>query len=251
LVTIHFKLLTENSGSASYIRKKMIRDLIDLLLPPCCPACGQVLVQKERIICSACLYDLPRTRYVSYPENPVAQLFWGRVNIVNATALFQYEKGSRFQKLIHELKYNGRQDIGRELGRLLAIEMDGSPYASADMILPIPLHRKKIKQRGYNQCESIADGLSAGLGIPWSPGHLVRLSVSLTQTKRSRTDRWSNVAGIFGVNDPHHLSGKHILLIDDVVTTGATLDACATAILDIEDVRVSIATLAVALKVFN
>jgi ComF family protein len=224
---------------------------MDLLLPPRCSACGQVLIKEERILCTKCLYDLPRTRYASFSDNPVAQLFWGRVYIENATALFQYEKGSRFQQLIHELKYQGRQDIGRELGRLLAIEMAGSPYVSTDMIIPVPLHRKKFRQRGYNQCESIAKGLSMGLGIPWFTGCLVRVSVSLTQTNRSRTDRWSNVDGIFTVKDPAHLSGKHILLVDDVVTTGATLDACATAVLALKDVRVSIATLAVALKVFN
>jgi ComF family protein len=229
----------------------MLRDFFNLLMPALCPACGKVLVINERLLCTGCMYGLPRTRYSSYSENPVARLFWGRVYIEHATALFQYEKGSRFQQLIHELKYNDRQDIGREMGRLLGIELHGSPFASADMILPVPLHKKKIRQRGYNQCHSIAEGLSESLGIPWRSGYLIRLYVSFTQTSRSRTDRWSNVDGIFKVKEPEKLCGKHIILVDDVVTTGATLDACATAILSLENVSVSIATLAVALKTFN
>ncbi len=229
----------------------MIRDFINLLMPVLCPVCGAVLLKNERIICTGCIYELPRTRYLSYSENPVSRLFWGRIYVENATALFQYQKGSRFQQLIHELKYKDRQDIGREMGRLLGIELEGSPFTSADIILPVPLHKKKYRQRGYNQCHPIAEGLSESLGVPWHSGHLIRPSVSLTQTSRSRMDRWSNVDGIFEVKDPGKLCGKHIILVDDVVTTGATLDACATALLSLEKVRVSIVTLAVALKVFN
>ncbi len=229
----------------------MIRDFFNLFVPVVCPACEKVLVNNERIICTGCMYELPRTRYQSYSENPVALLFWGRVHIENATALFQYQKGSRFQRLIHELKYNGRQDIGREMGRMLGVELTGSPFATADIILPVPLHRKKYRKRGYNQCDPLAQGLSESLGIPWLNGHLTRPSASLTQTNRTRIDRWSNVEGIFKVKDPGYLYGKHIILVDDVVTTGATLDACATAILAHENVRVSVATLAVSLKVYH
>jgi len=229
----------------------MIKDFINLLMPVLCPVCGTVLLKNERIICTGCLYELPRTKYLSYSENPVSRLFWGRVYVDNATALFQYQKGSRFQRLISELKYKNRQDIGREMGRILGIELEGSNFTSADLILPVPLHKKKYRQRGYNQCHSIAEGLSESLGVPWCSSHLIRPLVSLTQTNRSRVDRWSNVDGIFEVKDPQKLCGKHIILVDDVVTTGATLDACATALLSHEKVRVSIATLAVALKVFN
>ena len=241
----------ENQAHRTLNEKSMLRDFFNLLLPDLCPTCGQVLVRNERIICTGCMYELPRTRYLSFSENPVARLFWGRIYVENATALFQYQKGSRFQRLIHELKYRDRQDIGREMGRMLGIELFGSSFTSADIILPVPLHKKKHRMRGYNQCDSIAEGLSESLGIPWQTGLLIRPSVSLTQTNRSRTDRWANVDGIFEVKEPGKLCGKHIILVDDVVTTGATLDACATAILSLENVRVSIATLAVALKVFN
>lgn len=229
----------------------MIRDFINLVMPLLCPICGRVLVRQERVICTVCLWDLPRTRYASYTDNPVARLFWGRVYIENATALFQYEKGSRFQQLIHELKYRDRQDVGREMGRLLGNELKGTPFASADLILPVPLHRKKRRKRGYNQCDPIAEGISDRLGIPWQPDCLIRQSATLTQTSRSRADRWSNVEGIFAVNHNAKLTGKHVILVDDVVTTGATLDACASAILSGGDIRVSIVTLAVALKIFT
>lgn len=229
----------------------MILDLINLLMPVLCPVCGTVLLKNERIVCTGCRYELPRTRYSSYLENPVSRLFWGRIYVEHATALFQYQKGSRFQRLIHELKYKNRQDIGREMGRLLGIELKGSPFVSADIILPVPLHMKKYRKRGYNQCHSIAEGLSESLGIPWYSCHLIRPTVSLTQTSRSRLDRWSNVDGIFEVKDPEKLCGKHIILVDDVVTTGATLEACAVALLSQEQIRVSIVTLAVALKIFN
>ena len=153
--------------------------------------------------------------------------------------------------LSKELKYRARQDIGKELGRLLGIELEGSPFTSADLILPVPLHKKKYRQRGYNQCHPIAQGLSERMGIPWYGDYLIRRTVSLSQTNRSRLDRWSNIDGIFEVKDPGKLSGKHIILVDDVVTTGATLDGCATALLSQAEVRISMVTLAVALKVFN
>jgi ComF family protein len=232
-------------------KSALIRDFLNLLIPVLCPACGNTLVKNERIICTTCLFELPRTRYCSYTDNPVGRLFWGRVYVEYTTALFKYQKGSRFQSLIHELKYRNRKDIGKELGRLLGIELAGSPYTSADMILPVPLHRKKYKQRGYNQCHPIAEGLSESLRIPWHSNHLIRPSTSLSQTIGSRLERWSNVDGIFEVKDPGKICGKHIILVDDVVTTGATLDACATSLLSHDKVRVSVVTLAVALKLFN
>jgi ComF family protein len=229
----------------------VIKDLLNLILPMPCPTCEDMLVRNELILCTTCLYELPRTRYASYTDNPVARLFWGRVYVENATALFRYEKGSRYQQLIHELKYRNRQDIGRVLGRMLGTELRGSAFGSADLILPVPLHPKKQRQRGYNQCDPIAKGISETLGIPWQADYLVRPSATLTQTGKSRRDRWSNVAGGFESKQGEELTGKHIILVDDVVTTGSTLDACASAILSGTQLRISMATLAVAMKVFD
>ncbi|MCK4751287.1 MAG: ComF family protein, partial [Bacteroidales bacterium] len=212
--------------------------------------CDIPLIRYEKVICLKCQYDLPRTRFDSYSDNPVARLFWGRVPIENACSYFRYHKGSRFQALIHDLKYRDRKDIGMEMGRLMGIEFRDSVFAGCDMILPVPLHKRKQSRRGYNQCDPICEGLSSSLGIPFYTDLLERPTKSTSQTNKSRFSRWTNVEGIFRVKDPKMLYKKHILLADDVVTTGSTLEACANTILVIDGTRVSIATLAVALKSF-
>ncbi|MFC2115600.1 ComF family protein [Bacteroidota bacterium] len=228
----------------------LVHDFINLLLPDLCAACGTPLLRNESVICLKCRYDLPLTRFDSYTDNPVARLFWGRVRIENANSYFRYQKGSRFQALIHDLKYRDRKDIGKEFGRLMGIEFRGSAFARTDMILPVPLHKRRQIKRGYNQCDPICEGLSESLGIPFYKDILERPMRSSSQTDKSRYNRWVNVDGIFRVKHPEKLNKKHILLADDVVTTGSTLEACAAAILDNDGARVSIATLAVALKSF-
>jgi ComF family protein len=177
-------------------------------------------------------------------------LFWGRVPVENASSYFKYYRGSRYQMLIHSLKYRGRTDIGRELGRLMGMELKDSAFAAADLIIPVPLHRIKELKRGYNQCAPICEGLSLSLGIPWRRDLLQKTSGSPSQTNKSRFSRWQNVEGIFRVRCPDLLKGKHVLLVDDVVTTGSTLESCANAVLEIPRTRISIATLAVSPKAF-
>ncbi len=225
-------------------------DLYNILLPDLCVACGTPLVEMERVICLRCLYDLPRTRFESYQDNPVARLFWGRVPVEHASAYFLYRKGSRFRTLIQALKYGGRTDIGREIGRLMGLELMDTAFSGTDLILPVPLHRSRRLRRGYNQCDPVCEGLSQVLGIPYHTQLLERPLRSVTQTGKSRYARWTNVEGIFRARDPERLAGRHLLLVDDVVTTGSTLEACAEAILKIPGTRVSIAALAVAPKVF-
>lgn len=229
---------------------RLLPDFFNLLLPELCVACGKRLVHGEKVICLNCLYELPRNRFDSCRDNPVARLFWGRVPIENAGSYFKYYRGSRYQVLIHELKYRERKDIGRELGRLMGVEFRDSAFAGTDLILPVPLHRSKQIRRGYNQCDSICEGLSSSLGIPWHSDVLIKTMRSSSQTDKSRFSRWINVQGIFRVKRPGMLRGKHILLADDVVTTGSTLEACANAILEVEGTRVSIATLAVSPKAY-
>ena len=223
---------------------------MDVLFPELCVACGTQLIRGEKVICLKCHHGMPRTRFDSYSDNPVARLFWGRVTVENATSFFRYYRGSPYQALIHELKYRNRQDIGMELGRLMGIELRDSAFACTDLILPVPLHKSKQRKRGYNQCDPVCEGLSSSLGIAWLKDCLEKTTRSSSQTDKSRFSRWRNVEGIFRVKHPEKIQGKHILLTDDVVTTGSTLEACVNAILEVQGTRVSIATLGVSPKAF-
>ncbi|HDJ34493.1 MAG TPA: ComF family protein [Bacteroidetes bacterium] len=222
-------------------------DLIRLFFPAVCAGCGESLVTGEKVLCTRCLFLLPRSQYHLSTDNPVSRLFWGRVTIEQATALYVFEKGSIFQSLIHQLKYRGRKDIGLYLGRLLGTEIKDAPgFSHAEVIIPVPLHPSRKRERGYNQGEYIAKGMAEVMQAETEFGNLVRKRKTPTQTRRSRIERWENVRGMFAVKKPHRLENRHILLVDDVVTTGATLEACAEVLLGIPGVRVSIATLAVA-----
>lgn len=220
-------------------------DFTELFFPRICMVCSLSLLRNEELVCLHCLHDLPRTNFHLEERNPVAELFYGRVFVERATAFYAFSKGSRYQKLIHALKYKGMRDVGVLMGRHFAIDLLDSPhFASVDLICPVPLHPKKEKKRGYNQSEYIAKGMAERMGKPLSVGNLVRLVDTASQTRRGRYERWENVEGIFAVRDTEGFAGKHILLVDDVVTTGSTLEACAATLLgSVPGIRVSIATL--------
>ena len=223
-----------------------LEDFLELFYPRLCIPCGRKLVTQEKYLCLDCLQDLPRTQFHFYPENKVAQLFWGRTYVENATSWLFFRKGSRYQRLVHYLKYKGLKEIGEELGMLMGNELRGSSFQEADYIVPVPLHRKKQKQRGYNQSEWIAKGITIVMQKPLSVNNLVREQFTPTQTRKNRFERWQNVEGIFGVARPEEFIGKHILLIDDVITTGSTLEAAVVALQKAGAAKVSIATLACA-----
>lgn len=224
-----------------------ISDVLEMIFPSLCTTCGERLATQEKYICFHCWHDLPVTNFHKNPENKVAQLFWGRVRLENATAFFSYKKGSKYHHLIHFIKYKGLKELGYETGRKFGFALlESESFASVDVVVPVPLHPKKQIQRGYNQSEWIAAGIAATLGKPISKNNLFRRTYTSTQTRKNRFERWQNVDGIFGINQPDKFSGKHILLIDDVVTTGSTLEACAYPLLKIPDIKVSIATLAFA-----
>lgn len=194
-----------------------------------------------------CLADLPVTNFHNEYNNKVAQLFWGRVNITHATAYFPYKKGSKYQQIIHAIKYRGMKEFGFEIGKRFGFELkETSNFRTVDLLVPVPLHPRKQKIRGYNQSEWIARGIANILDLPVITNNLIRKVHTSTQTKKNRFERWQNVEEIFDIENPEFFTGKHILLIDDVVTTGATLEACAYNLLKIDDVNVSIATLAFA-----
>lgn len=224
-----------------------LSDVLELIFPSLCIACGERLVSQEKFVCLACWSDLPRTNFHENTENKVARLFWGRVNIEKATSWYAYKKGSNYQDLIHFIKYKGLKKLGYEAGLRYGFELKDSAYFNnIDVIVPVPLHPKKEKKRGYNQCDWIARGLGEALQKEVKTKTLYRNIYTGTQTRKNRYERFQNVEGIFAVNHAESFEGKHILLVDDVVTTGSTLEACAYAFLKIEGTKVSIATLAFA-----
>jgi ComF family protein len=221
--------------------------ILNLIYPRICQGCGEYLILHENHICTSCLYELPRTNFHTKEDNPVARLFWGRTNIKRASSFFYFNKGGKYQKLIHKFKYQGKKEIGYELGRQYGFELKSSKdYSEIDIVIPVPLHHRKEKARGFNQSEVIAQGIADVLGIQMKKQSLTRIVESETQTRKSRYERWQNVNSIFKISKEHELEGKHILIVDDVVTTGSTLEACANKILEVSNTSVSIVTLAVA-----
>ncbi len=219
--------------------------ILSLLLPRTCAACARHLSDWEECLCLDCLGRLPVTGFHQDPDNAMAEMFWGRVRISQAVAWFYFRKGSIYQEVLHKLKYNDRPDIGFVLGRQYGFELNrDSGFIRPELIIPVPLNRKKLRVRGYNQSEAIARGLSAGLKVPVNTHQLTRPLATATQTRKSRYDRYLNVTGKFKITEPGLLENRHVLLIDDVITTGATLEACATELLSVPGVIVSVAALA-------
>jgi ComF family protein len=222
-------------------------DILSLLFPRLCYACGNHLLRNENLICTECYVLIPRTNYHLEDDNPAAKLFWGRCKIEKAAAFSFYNKDSRIRKLIHNLKYKGIKELGPELGRIYGESLKRSEFLKdIDVIIPVPLHPSKKRSRGFNQADLIAEGFSSATGIPVDYGSLARVTVTETQTRRSRYERWKNVEGIFSLISPGLVSGRHVLLVDDVITTGSTLEACANELLRAENVKVSVIAIAVA-----
>ena len=222
-------------------------DFIELFFPGICVTCGNRLINQENFVCMDCWQDLPVTHFHDDDKNKVAQLFWGRTNITHATAYFSYKKGSRYQQLIYAVKYRGMKGLGFEIGKKFGFELKETVgFDAVDLIVPVPLHPRKQKVRGYNQSEWIARGIASAMNLPVITNNLIRKVYTPTQTNKSRFERWQNVEGIFDIEKPEIFTGKHILLVDDVVTTGSTLEACAFHLLKINDVNISIAALAFA-----
>jgi ComF family protein len=223
-------------------------DFISLLFPRLCYGCGNHLLRNEKLICTECYVLIPRTNYHLKTDNPVARLFWGRCMIEKAASFSYYTKDSRIKKLIHHLKYKGIREVGFELGKIYALSLKASGFLDGiDLIIPVPLHPSKRKKRGFNQSEYISSGISEISGVPLDTFSLIRCKSSDTQTKKSRYTRWTNVEGIFKVTDQERLKDCHVLLVDDVITTGSTLEACANEILKIENTKVSVVSLAVSI----
>ena len=217
-----------------------------LFWPNLCACCSTGLMRGERYICSHCMHELPVTNFHKEPDNPVSQIFIGRVMIEHATAGYFFRKGNRIQKLVHQIKYAGQKEIGAMLGQETGKSLRDTCFAEVDLLVPVPLHPQKLQKRGYNQSEWIARGMAGALDKPVDTQTLFRRFYTTTQTRKKRFDRWENVDSGFGLANPDVFARRHILLIDDVITTGATLEACIHAVLAAPGTKVSIATLAFA-----
>jgi ComF family protein len=225
----------------------MLSTLLNFFYPRTCISCGNVLLQQERFFCLHCLHNFPETRYHEFDDSPLSQLFLGRVPVENVGSFLFYKKGNQAQKILHHLKYHGVKEVGEFLGNMYGEQLIAhEKWKTIDLILPIPLHKKKEKKRGYNQSEWIAKGLSAGMQIPYCTNLLIRTEFTETQTKKSRFHRWENVKEVFHITDLNALENKHVLLCDDVLTTGATLEAAIQKLLLVPSIKVSVATLATA-----
>jgi ComF family protein len=222
-------------------------DFLSLIYPHVCMSCGKSLFKYEKCICTFCLYHLPRTNFHLDKENPVTRLFWGKAEIHSAASLYYFYKGGRVQQLMHQLKYKGQKEIGIYIGNLYGKELSKSPlFNTAGCIIPVPMHPKKQKKRGYNQSELIALGLSQSMNVPVDAKTLVKTAKTETQTRKSRFSRWENVKEVFELKDYSHLIGKHILLVDDVITTGSTLESCILNLSKVPGIKVSVVSMACA-----
>lgn len=229
------------------LRTGYLADFVSLLFPELCQACKANLVAGEELICTECRYNLPFTNFHFKPDNMVAQQFWGKINVKAAYAMCYFVKGGKLQHLMHQFKYKGVKQIGSLLGNIAGDQLaQNAIFKTADVIIPVPLHKSRQRKRGYNQSTCFAEGIAEKLHIPVSENNLVRARATETQTHRSRFSRFQNMQEVFMVADPEKLKNKHVLLVDDVVTTGSTLEACGAELLKIEGLKLSIATIACA-----
>ena len=221
-----------------------LRNFVSLLYPPLCASCERPLYEHETYICSYCLYHLPITHFHLDESNVAAKQLWGRVCLERVASYLYFIPDTGVQRLLHQLKYASKPELGAWLGSQYGRALIDTEFSRADVIVPVPLHPKKHKQRGYNQSEYFGRGLSESLHIPLKVDNLIRHTLTESQTTKSRFERFKNMQTIFEVRNPSSLQDKHILLVDDVLTTGATIEACAHKLLEIPHVRISVVTLA-------
>jgi ComF family protein len=227
----------------------ILSPLKHLFYPHVCTGCGSDLVEDDNLLCLQCINDLPHTNFAMHANNTVEKIFWGRLALTAAMSEFYFTKGTLIQTLIHQFKYKGNIETGLYLGRIMASGLlKSNRFTKIDALIPLPLFAEKEFKRGYNQATILCNGMSEVTKIPVIKNNVVRKRFTETQTKKHRVERWENVEGSFEINNPDEIIGKHLLLVDDVVTTGATLEACGTEILRIEGTKLSIATLAYASK---
>ncbi len=225
----------------------MFESIINLFFPKVCSGCSSFLLSNENVICTVCRHDIPLTNHHLNPENDAFKKFYGRIPVMHTSALFYFHKKGIVQELIHNLKYKGHEEIGAILGEWYAEDLKTIDLLqSADEIIPVPLHRRKLKERGYNQVTAFGKALSSGLNIDYNGSILVRNVYSKTQSKKNLLGRTEGIESTFDVSFTEKDHNKHFLLIDDVITTGSTLEACSRALLKIPGSKISIVCMAMA-----
>lgn len=227
------------------IAMKFLKEVYALFYPEVCLCCKEPLTFNETVICILCRHDLPLTNFSSEKDNLVEKSCYGRIPVESATALFYFFKKGKIQELIHALKYKNQQQVGTILGNWLGEDLlESGRFFGIDCIIPVPLHKNKLKSRGYNQVTTFGKSLAKKLNVTYEVNVLKRVSFTNTQTKKIRFDRWNNVEELFIVENHEILNNKHILLIDDIFTTGATLEACYKAFKKTKGLKISIACMA-------
>ncbi len=224
----------------------MLSDLAYLFYPIYCAACDNPLYKNERILCTSCRHKLPLGNFHKVNAKKIEKVFYGRSKIENATSLLVFEKDGLVQNLIHNLKYRGREEIGQELGIWLGNELSKSiDYQDIDSIIPVPLHPRRLRERGFNQVEKFGKEIAKKLDAEYVDFVLKKNSYNQKQSKNSRLTRWKNTSETFGIQNESLLENKHILIVDDIVTTGATIEACVNVLKIIPGIKISVATMAI------
>jgi len=222
---------------------KEIKDsVLHLLFPHVCSGCGSDLLSEESFLCMRCLAEMPETNFHLYANNPVEKIFWGRLPLASATAHYYFNKESLMQRLMHQLKYKGDKELGRQLGRLIGSDLlKTERFSGVDALIPLPLFATREKRRGYNQATVLCEGIAEVIHAAVLTDVIIRSRQTESQTKKGRVERWENMDGKFELLDPEEIENKHIWLIDDIITTGATLEACGQELIKATNVRLSIA----------
>jgi ComF family protein len=229
------------------LKLKEIKDsFLHLLFPHVCTGCGNDILNEETVLCMRCIDAMPETNFELHANNPVEKTFWGRLPLAGATAQYYFTKESLMQHLLHQLKYKANKELGLQLGRMMGEQVKKSNRFHVDALIPLPLFPVKEKRRGYNQATVLCEGMAESMGIPVLDKAIIRPQHTETQTKKGRIERWKNMEGKFILSNPDAIRNKHLLLVDDVVTTGATFEACGAELLKAENVKLSLASLCVA-----
>ena len=226
--------------------KEIKESVLHLFFPHVCTGCGNDILDKESVLCMRCIDAMPETNFELHAANPVEKMYRGRLRLTSGTAQFYFTKESLMQHLMHQFKYKNNRDLGLQLGKIMGEQIIKSDRIKVDALIPLPLFPAKEKRRGYNQATLLCKGMAEAMNIPVIDNAIIRPQHTETQTSKGRIERWKNMEGKFVLNNPDAIKNQHLLLVDDIVTTGATLEACGNELLKGENVKLSLATLCIA-----